>query len=91
MEIKLTFKLTFVSGEQTTQEIAVPADPRHAYETQAKALMQTMLSQYATVGMLRQPTPGSYVLLMPSQIAMIECEMPSIILADAQDVPKITL
>lgn len=91
MEIKLTFRITFVSGEQTEQAISVMADSRHPIETQTKALMQNMMSQYASVGMLRQPTPGNYVLLLPSQIAMVECELPTIVLADAQDVPKITL
>ena len=91
MEIKLKFKITFVSGEQTEQDITVPADPSKSFEGQARALMQTMLAQYAQVGMLRQPAPGHFVLLCPSQIAMVECELPSIVLADASEVPKVTL
>lgn len=91
MEIKLSFKITFVSGEQTTQDITVPADPSKPFETQARALMQTMLGQYTNVGMLRQPKPGSYMLLCPSQIAIVEVEMPSIILASENEVPKVTL
>lgn len=88
MEIKLTFKITFVDGEYTTQDISVPADPQHPVEKQMLFLMQQMLNQYAQVGILRQPTPGSFVLICPSQIAQVECEMPSIVLAGANEVPK---
>lgn len=91
MEIKLSFKITFVSGEQTIQDINVPADPNKAFDTQVKLLMQTMLAQYTQVGMLRQPEPGKFVLLCPSQIAMVECELPNIIIADPAEVPKVTL
>jgi hypothetical protein len=93
MEIKLSFNITFVSGEQTTQDITVKADPNHPVETQMKALMQQMFGQYVSVGMLRQPEKDHYVLLCPSQIAMVECKLPSIILADATEipVPRVTL
>lgn len=87
MEVKLKFKITFVSGEQTEQEIALPADPSKSFDLQAKLLMQQMLAQYTQVGMLRQPEPGTFVLLCPSQIAMVECSLPSIIIADATEVP----
>ena len=91
MEIKLNFKITFTSGEQTEQEIAYPADESKPFDLQAKALMQQMLFQYAQVGMLRQPKPGEFVLLCPSQIAMVECTLPSILIANPADVPKVTL
>lgn len=91
MEIKLKFKITFVSGEQTEQEISLPADPSKPFDLQAKLLMQQMLSQYTQVGMLRQPEPGHFVLLCPSQIAMVEATLPTIIIADATEVPKVTL
>jgi hypothetical protein len=91
VELKLKFKITFVSGEQTEQEIAVPADPNRPIDAQAKLLMQQMLGQYASVGMLRQPEPGTFVLLCPSQLAMIEVSLPSIVIADATELPKVTL
>ena len=91
MEIKLKFKITFVSGEVTEQEISLPADPSKPFDLQAKLLMQQMLAQYTQVGMLRQPEPGTFVLLCPSQIAMVECSLPSIILANAAEVPKVSL
>ena len=91
MEIKLSFKITFVSGEQTTQEIAFPADPSKPFDPQAKLLMQQMLAQYTQVGMLRQPEPGTFVLLCPSQIALVECSLPNIIIANPTEVPKVTL
>jgi|SRR5208282_1849081 len=98
MDIKLTFEITVVSGEKTTQDITAQADPRHHVDDQMKALMNRMFIQYATVGMIRQgadedgrPNPNKYVLLCPSQLAMVECELPSIILAGANEVPKITL
>lgn len=86
MDIKVTFTITLVSGEVTKQEISVPADPAHPVERQTMAVMQTMMQQYATVGMLKQPEKGKFVLLCPSQIALIECEMPSILIASPGDV-----
>lgn len=91
MEIKLKFEITFVSGEQTEQDISVPADPNKAFDLQATLLMQQMLAQYSQVGMLRQPEPGTFVLLCPSQIALVKCTLPSIIIADATEVPKVKL
>lgn len=91
MEIKLSFKITFVSGEQTVQEVALPADPTKSFEAQAKAYLQAMLGQYAQLGMLRQPEVGTFVLLCPSQIAMVECTLPTILLASEGEVSKITL
>lgn len=89
MEIKLTFKITFASGEQTEQEIKFPADPHKDFEGQARLYMQQMLAQYSSVGILRQPQPGTFVLLCPSQIAMVECALPTILLAS--EVPTVTL
>jgi hypothetical protein len=91
MEIHLKFKITMVSGEVTEQEIKLPADPSKPFDLQAKLLMQQMLAQYTQVGMLRQPEPNKFVLLCPSQIALVETELPSIILADATEVPRVSL
>ena len=91
MEIKLSFRITFTSGEQTVQEVSLPADPAKSFEAQAKTYLQAMLAQYAQVGMLRQPEPGTFVLLCPSQIAMVECTLPSILIASEGEVPKVTL
>lgn len=88
MEIKLTFKITFENGEVTTQDIEVPADPNLPVDKQMLVLMQGMLQQYSQVGMLRQPEKGKFILICPSQIATVECELPSIILANATEVPK---
>ena len=87
MDIKLTFALTLVSGETTTQEISAPADPQLPVDRQALAVMQSMLHQYATVGMLRQPEAGHFMLLCPSQIASVECRLPSIVLASPGEAP----
>jgi hypothetical protein len=93
MEIKLSFKLTLASGEETVQEVSLPADPNKPFDAQAKAWMQQMFAQYTQVGMIRQPEPGTFVLLCPSQIAMVECSLPNIVIASAGEVlaPKITL
>lgn len=90
MEIKLNFKITFTNGEEFTQDIAIPADPSHPVEKQMVFLMQKMLTQYAQVGVLREPSKGKFVLCCPSQIAFVECELPSIILANAGEVPDST-
>lgn len=89
MEIKLTFKITRVDGEVETQEITAPAvnDPNITLEQQQMIVMQRMLNQYAQVGMLRQPSKDHFILLCPSQIMFVECELPSILLANALDVP----
>jgi hypothetical protein len=91
MEIKVKFKITFNSGEFTEQEIAVKHDPKYPVDVQQKALMQQMLGQYTSVGMLRQPEPGHYILICPSQIAMVECELSNLIIADATEIPRVTL
>jgi hypothetical protein len=93
MEIKLRFKITFVDGMQKLQEITIPADPRLAVDNQQKALMQTMFSQYATIGYVTHPPdePDTYRLILPSQIAMVECALPSLIIAQESEVPRVTL
>lgn len=91
MDIKLTFHITFCNGEETDQDITVPADPKHPVEKQMLFLMQQMLNQYAQVGLLREPTKNKFVLCCPSQIAFVECVLPSIVLANALDVPKVSL
>ena len=88
MEISLKFKLTFIDGGISDQTINIPADPKLPIETQMMLLMQKMLTQYAQVGVLREPTPGTFKLICPSQLKSVECEMPSILLANANEVPK---
>lgn len=88
MDINLTFKITFVDGGVDTQDISVPSDPRYPIEKQTMALITHMFSQYTEVGVLRRPNNGNkFLLICPSQIATIECDMPSIVLANANDVP----
>jgi hypothetical protein len=89
MEIKLTFLITRVDGETETQEITAPYvnDPNITLEQQQMIVMQRMLNQYAQVGMLRQPDKGKFILLCPSQIMFVECELPSVLIANALDVP----
>lgn len=87
MEIKLTFKITCVNEEVTTQDISAQADPNLPIDQQRIMLMQRMLNQYAQVGLLRQPEKDQYILMCPSQIAFVECVLPSVVLANALDVP----
>jgi hypothetical protein len=91
MEIKVKFTNHLRVREETEQEISVQHDPKYTVELQQKALMQQMLSQYASVGMLRQPSPNFYKLILPSQIAIVECELGSLVIADMSEVPRITL
>jgi hypothetical protein len=91
MEIHLEFKITLASGEIVTQDIQLPADPNYPIDKQMKALMQTMINQYSTVGMLREVEPGVYRLLCHSQIYWVECSLPKIVLANATEVPQVTL
>ncbi len=87
MEIKLTFVITRVDGEVENQDITAPAVPDLPLDQQQMIVMQRMLNQYAQVGMLRQPEKDHFILLCPSQIAFVECTLPSVVLANAFDVP----
>jgi hypothetical protein len=88
MEIQLKFKVILVTGEETIQEIKVQADPKLPVEKQTLFLMQQMFNQYAQVGLLREPEKGTFVLCCPSQIAFVECNLPSILLASSIELPK---
>jgi len=93
-EIRLTFKITLTNGEETEQTISVPATNDAPFEQQVIFWMNKALSQYAQVGLLRQTDKDKFLLLCPSQIAFVECQLPSIVLAGAGDVPatpKVTL
>jgi hypothetical protein len=50
--------------------------------------MMQMLKQYASVGLLRNPEKNKFILICPSRLATVECELPSILLAGANEVPK---
>lgn len=91
MEIKLKFEIVLVDGGFTEQEITVPADPKKPVETQMLFLMQQMFNQYAQVGLLREEPKGTFNLLCPSQLSVIKCTLPSIVIANANEVPKVTL
>lgn len=90
MDIRLSFKITRADGEEETQEISTPTspDPNLPIERQQLMVMQQMFNQYAQVGMLRQPKKDTFILLCPSQIAFVECTLPSLILANATEMPK---
>ncbi len=93
MDIKLTFKITCTNGEETSQDINTPAvnDPNVPFDKQQAMVMQQMFHQYATVGLLRQhpDNKNRFILMCPSQIAFVEAELPSIVLANALDVPPV--
>jgi hypothetical protein len=96
MEIKLTFQITMVNEEVIEQTFTVPAlnDPNVPFEQQQIIVMNKALTQYAQVGMLKQVEPRKFLLVCPSQIACVECELPSILIANPSDVPaapKVTL
>ena len=94
MDISLKFKITCTNGEETEQSITVPADPQLPFEQQQIFVMQKMLNQYAQVGLLRQIEPRKFLLMCPSQLAFVEVELPSILVANPSDVPpapKVTL
>jgi hypothetical protein len=88
MEIKLSFLITFTSGETATQDFNVPADPQHPIDKQTLLLMQQMLTQYSQVGLLRNPEGKKFVLICPSQIATVECELPAILIAGPNELPN---
>jgi hypothetical protein len=83
MDMPIKFHIVRVTGETEEQEISAPADNVHA-------IIQQMLGQYATVGMLRR-SGDSFMLVTAHQIAQVTVEIPSIVIANAADTPKIIL
>lgn len=81
MDVSLHFVITKVDGSQVTQDIKCPQDA-------AEQAMNQMLAQYSQVGMLKKDGT-KYMLLPSSQIALVECELPTIVIAGPSDTAKV--
>ena len=81
METNLHFIVTKVDGSQVMQDIKCPTDV-------VEGAMNQMLSQFAQVGMLKKEG-AKYTLLPASQIALVECELPTIVIAAPSDTAKV--
>lgn len=81
METSLHFVVTKVDGSQVTQDIKCPADA-------AEAAINQMMAQYSQLGMLKKEG-GKYSLLPSSQIAFVEVEVSSILVASPSDTVRV--
>ncbi len=80
METNLHFVASLVDGGHVTQDFTVPTD-------KVDAAIPQLLSQYAQVGMLKRDG-NKYTLIPHSQIRLIECEIPSLVVATSSDTQK---
>jgi hypothetical protein len=81
METNLHFVVTKTDGTQVTQDIKCPNDA-------SESALNQMLAQYAQIGMLKKDGT-KYTLVPASQISLVECELPTIVLADPSDAAKV--
>jgi hypothetical protein len=80
METNLHVVLTLVDGEQVTQDILCPPD-------KAEQVMNQLMVQYSQVGLLKKD--GDKYLLYPAhRITLVECELPSLVIATPSDTAR---
>jgi len=84
-EIPLTFKITLVDGRKIEQTATCDANGQGPQSPQI--ITTQALVQYATVGMLKGDGK-KFHLITASQIAEVEVEIPSIVMADMGDLPR---
>lgn len=80
METALHFVITKVDGSQVTQDFKCPPDA-------AEQIMQQAFAQFSQVGMMKKDG-NRFTLLPSSQIALVEIELPTLVLADEGEVKK---
>ena len=80
MHNTLKFVITRTNGEKLEQEI--PCIPEKVGEC-----MRDMFLQYANMGMIKKEG-DKFILLCASQIAYAEVEIPQVVLASGNDLPK---
>jgi hypothetical protein len=80
METQLVFKIVKKDGEELEQVINCP--PEHA-----ESIVNQMLAQYAQVGMMRK-SGNKFLLLCCGEIAYVEVELPSVVIASADEAEK---
>jgi hypothetical protein len=78
--LQLKFVITKTNGEKVEQE--VPCIPEKVGEC-----IRDMLLQYANLGMIKKDG-DKMILLCASQIAYAEVDIPSVVIAGANEVPQ---
>lgn len=91
METKLKFIITTVTGEKVEQEISVapPPDPSIPMEAAIMDGINRMMAQYSQVGMMKREG-DKFILLTTHQIAKVEVEKPSILIANPAEAERAT-
>jgi hypothetical protein len=80
-EANLHFVITKVDGTQVTQDFNCPSDA-------VEGVMNQMLAQFSQVGMLKKDGT-KYTLLPASQISLVECELPTLVIAGPSETAKV--
>jgi len=81
METSLHFVITKIDNTTVEQDIKCPADA-------AEAVVNQMMAQYSQVGVLKKEG-NKYTLLPCSQIALVEIELPSLVIASPSDTARV--
>lgn len=87
--IDLTFHLKLKDGRKMEQKISVPADGDGEKTPTPEMLIMQMLTQYATVGMLkRDPSGNKFILQTAGTIDNVEVEIPTIVTPTTSEFAK---
>ena len=81
METNLHFVITKTDGTTVEQDIKCPTDA-------ADAAVNQMMAQYAAVGMLKKEG-SKYTLLPRNQIALVEVEVSSLVIAAPSETARV--
>jgi hypothetical protein len=90
-DMKLTFHLILKSGAKMEQTINVPDVMPDGSKTSPELIIMQMLQQYATVGMLKKDSANSkFILVTCGMIDTVEVDMPSVLLANPNEVAQVS-
>lgn len=81
MEATLHFVITKVDGSQVNQDLSCPPDA-------TAQLMQQVFGQYSQVGVMKKEG-NKFSLIPASQIALVEVELPTLVIAGEGEVKQV--
>ena len=81
MDTNLHFVITKVDGSEVIQDIKCPSNA-------VEAAMNQMFSQFSQVGVLKKDGT-KYTLVPSSQIQLVECDVPTIVIAGPSETAKV--
>lgn len=89
-DIALVFHLTLKNGVKMEQKISVPADGDGDKIPTPEQLIMQLLGQYASVGMLKRDG-NKFILVTCGMIDTVEVEIPSLVVANINEVRRSSL